>query len=239
MITEHKNNPPASLAPVITVDGPGGTGKGTVSQAIAKELKWHYLDSGALFRIVAFAAEKYGVRLQDEAGLAALIDTLTMDFVEQNERMIIRIDHQEVTHDIRTETCGQAASQIAVLPKVRQALLARQRSFRRYPGLVTDGRDMGTVIFPDASLKFFLQASVEERAKRRLKQLKTLGIHASLASISQDLAERDARDTGRGIAPLQAADDAILIDTTSLSVPQVYDRVMQIITAELCVKPSK
>lgn len=227
------NNP---RPPVITIDGPSGTGKGTLAQLIAQKLQWHFLDSGSLYRVLAYAALQLNVDLTDEQCLQQLALTLDVRFDSDFHPRII-LNTQDVTDAIRSEKCGNIASQIAALPKVRLALLERQRAFRQWPGLVTDGRDMGTVVFPDAQIKFFLFAEREERAKRRYKQLKQKGIHASLNTILHDLEQRDQRDTDRLIAPMKSAADAILIDTTHLSVEQVADFVLNIIhNANLAVK---
>lgn len=210
--------------PVITLDGPGGSGKGTVGQLLAKELDWHYLDSGALYRILALAAEKHGIAYDNEAALARLALKLEAHFDTQHNvghPPRVTLEGVNVSDVIRTESYGNAASQIAALPLVRQALLDRQRDFRKKPGLVTDGRDMGSVVFPDASLKIFLVATPEERAQRRYQQLKAQGINVSLAALCEELARRDERDRERVVAPLKPTADAVLIDTTGLSIAEV------------------
>lgn len=216
-------------APVITVDGPSGSGKGTVSRRIASELGWHLLDSGALYRLVALAGQRAGLAADDEAGHARLAAAMQVRFgadAAGGEQVLLGTQEDDVTAAIRTEEAGQGASRVAVWPSVRDALLLRQRLFAQAPGLVADGRDMGTVIFPDARLKIFLTASTEERARRRHKQLKDKGSGASLAALSQEIAERDRRDSTRAVAPLVPAADAITIDSTSLTVNEVVDRIM-------------
>jgi cytidylate kinase len=220
------------LAPVIAIDGPSGVGKGTVARAVARRLGWHFLDSGSLYRILALAAEKAGIAGSDPAGVAALAPRLDIKFDlqgDENERIIV--DGEELSARVRAETSGQLASVIAVHPQVRGALLARQRAFRRPPGLVADGRDMGTVVFPDAGLKIFLDASADERARRRLIQLRKAGIESNIRALREEIRERDVRDRSRSVSPLKAADDAVTIDTTELSVDAVLARVGQLIEA--------
>lgn len=214
--------------PVITIDGASGTGKGVVSQLVAKRLGWNLLDSGSLYRVLALAAQKHGVALDNEAALKVLAEYLDVQFIatETSHPPYILLEGEDVTEVIRTEKMGNAASKIGAFPAVRLALLSRQRAFRELPGLVTDGRDMGTVVFPDADLKIFLLASPEERAKRRYNQLKEKGIHVNLGDLVEELKERDQRDRERVIAPLKPADDALCIDTDSLSIQQVVDRIM-------------
>jgi cytidylate kinase len=218
--------------PVIAIDGPSGVGKGTVARAVARRLGWHFLDSGALYRILALAAQKAGIPLQDAAAVAALAPRLDIKFVvqdEENERIIV--DGNDLGGRVREEATGALASVIAVFPQVRAALLERQRAFRRPPGLVADGRDMGTVVFPDAGLKIFLDAGADERARRRLIQLRKGGIAANIAALREEIRERDVRDRSRNVSPLKAADDAVTIDTTELSIEQVLVRVEQLIEA--------
>lgn len=214
--------------PVITIDGPGGTGKGTISHMLARFLGWHFLDSGSLYRLLALAALEKQVNLQDETALAELASSLDITFVPEliGDAPKILLANQDVTLRIRTEHCGTVASKISIFPAVRAALLIRQRNFRQLPGLVTDGRDMGTVVFPDAILKFYLMASQEERAQRRYKQLKKQGINVSLRDILRELQERDERDQNRAISPLKPADDAVIVDTTTLSVEQAFAYVL-------------
>lgn len=215
--------------PVITLDGPSGTGKGTLCHRLADHLGWHFLDSGALYRILAFAARKQEIALSEVDQLVSLAHGLTLRFGVGNESGLVYIDGHDISHEIRTEQCGQDASKAAAIPAVREALLARQRAFAVSPGLVTDGRDMGSVVFPDAILKIFLYASPEERATRRYLQLKKIGNDVSLAQVIDELAERDARDTTRTHSPLKPADDAILVDTTGLTIDQVFDKVLQLV----------
>lgn len=200
--------------PVIAIDGPSASGKGTVAARVAQALGFHYLDSGAIYRVTAYAAQQRGVALDDEAGLAALAVNLELRF----DGIEVWLDGQPVGDAIRTEDAGRAASKIAALPRLRAALLDLQRTFRRSPGLVTDGRDMGSVVFPDATVKVFLTASAEERANRRYKQLIEKGFDANLAALVSDLKERDARDANRVVAPLGKTADARLLDTTHLSI---------------------
>jgi cytidylate kinase len=203
-----------SEPPVIAVDGPAASGKGTVAQGVARALRFHYLDSGSLYRLVAYLALSSGAPIDDEEVLAALATRLGVAF--QGERIVF--GGRDVAAAIRTPEVGAAASRIAVFPGVRRALLSRQRSFRHPPGLVADGRDMGTVVFPDAVLKVYVTASAEERAARRYKQLIEKGNSVTIDSLLRDIRERDARDMGRAVAPLRPAGDAIVLDTTGISI---------------------
>lgn len=213
--------------PVITIDGPSGSGKGTIAQQLAVELGWHFLDSGALYRILAYAAGQRGIDLADADSLAELGRSLPVSFSPDNAR--ISLEAIDITNEIRTETAGNAASKVAVIPAVRAALLDRQRAFRTMPGLVADGRDMGTVVFPDAALKVFLTASAEERARRRYNQLIEKGLSANLPSLVTDIAERDQRDANRPVAPLRPADDATVIDTSDLGIEATLEQVRALV----------
>tara|TARA_R110002072_G_scaffold54332_3_gene142587 strand:+ start:522 stop:1229 length:708 start_codon:yes stop_codon:yes gene_type:complete len=222
---------PATKVPVITVDGPSGTGKGTICSYLADWLQWHFLDSGALYRVLALAAEKHGISSDNEAALVALAENLNVEFKVAGAGSLVdvELDSLTVTDEIRTETCGNAASVIAPIAKVRQALLSRQRAFHKAPGLIADGRDMGTVVFPDATLKIYLTASAEERAKRRYKQLKEKGINANLRGLSAAIAERDERDSTRAASPLKPAEDAIVIDTSKLDIDAVLENISELV----------
>jgi cytidylate kinase len=210
---------------VIAIDGPSGSGKGTLAAAVARALGWHLLDSGSLYRIIGVVAERDGLALDDEAELTSLALRLEIEFVDG--RSIV--NGADLTDAIRTEDAGAAASQVAALGDVREAVLALQRSFRRPPGLVADGRDMGTVVFTDAPLKIFLEASAEERAERRYNQLKNKGLSVSLRGLLAQIEERDARDRGRAIAPLKPADDAVVIDSTQMTIEEVLKTVMDLV----------
>ncbi len=211
--------------PVLTIDGPSGSGKGTIAQLMAKELGWHYLDSGAIYRVLAQAAIKHQIEFDDEQTLAELAADLNVVFSIEEEQLIVLLEGEDVSILIRTEQAGNAASKVAALPAVRAALLQRQRDFCQLPGLVTDGRDMGTVVFPHAKYKVFLTASAEERAQRRYKQLKEKGIESNLADLVTEISERDVRDSERAVAPLKPADDALLLDSTSMGINAVFERV--------------
>lgn len=208
--------------PVIAIDGPTASGKGTVAGRVADRLGWHYLDSGAIYRVLALAALKQGVELTDEASVAALGETLDVSFKVEG----IRLAGEDVSLDVRREETGNAASKIAALPRVRAVLLARQRAFCVSPGLVADGRDMGSVVFPHAFLKIFLTASAESRAERRYKQLIAKGLPANIADLLRDLQERDARDSSRAVAPLRPCEDAVVLDTTALSIDEAVQYVL-------------
>jgi cytidylate kinase len=217
--------------PIVTLDGPGGSGKGTVSLILATQLGWHMLDSGALYRGLALAAHRHNVSLDNETALATLAAHLDVQFKPLPDLSVTQVilEGQDVSRALRSEACGTAASQIATIPAVRQALLARQRAFLNAPGLVADGRDMGTVVFPSALIKIFLTASIEERAKRRYKQLIDIGIDAKLSTLITEIAERDQRDSTRNIAPLKAADDALIIDTSGVSIDNVVACILSVI----------
>jgi cytidylate kinase len=217
--------------PVIAIDGPSASGKGTVALLVAKKLGFHYLDSGSLYRLVALAAMRSGVDLSDEKTLGEIAANLDAAFIDEE----IRLGNEDVSEDIRAEACSNAASRVAAYPLVRSALLVRQREFRKQPGLVADGRDMGSTVFPTAILKIFLTASPETRAQRRHKQLMGKGIDANIATLLQDIRDRDARDTNRSVAPLQLDADASLLDTTSLDIQQAVDSVLKLY-AETCIK---
>ena len=213
--------------PVVAIDGPSGSGKGTIARRVADALGWHLLDSGALYRLTALAAQRMGQSGAAERELAAIAAGLDVRFDSDNEGdERIFLDGENVTPDIRTEDCGRLASQVASLPAVREALLELQRAFHRPPGLVADGRDMGTHVFPQARLKVFLTASAEERAKRRHKQLKDKGIDVTFAALSRDIAERDRRDSERSVAPLRAAEDARVLESSNQTIDEVTRTVL-------------
>lgn len=215
--------------PVIAIDGPSGVGKGTTARRLSKKLGWHFLDSGSLYRALALAAQKAQVPLTEESPIAALATQLNIRFAETPEGAEqILLNESDCTREIRAESTGALASAIAVFPEVRDALLARQRAFRVAPGLVADGRDMGTHVFADAPLKIFLEASPDERARRRLIQLRTAGLEATIAPLLAEIRARDERDRNRSTAPLKPAHDAEVIDTTSLSADAVLQRVFDL-----------
>ncbi|MDA8561794.1 (d)CMP kinase [Gammaproteobacteria bacterium] len=212
--------------PVITIDGASGTGKGVVTQEIAKQLGWNFLDSGVIYRALAFVVQKHSIKIENEPVLVDLALNLDLEFYNNLPNYTILLEGQDVTNLLRDENIGNLASKIGSIPSVRQALLAKQRSFSCLPGLVTDGRDMGTVIFPDAALKIFLTASPLNRAQRRHNQLKDMGIHANLSDLVKVLKERDDRDQKRSVAPLKPASDAVSINTDKLNISQVVDCVI-------------
>lgn len=215
--------------PVITVDGPSGVGKGTISQLLSQHLGWHFLDSGALYRLTALAARRAGVDFNEADALARIALALPVEFSPQTSgELQILLQGEDVALAIRTERAGNDASRVAAIPAVRAALLDRQRAFRRAPGLVADGRDMGTTIFPDAEVKIFLQASATVRAERRHKQLKEKGLDGNLADLFKEIMERDRRDRERSASPLQAAPDAIEIDTSELEIGEVFAAVLAV-----------
>jgi CMP/dCMP kinase len=219
---------PSDRAFIVTIDGPSGSGKGTISRVLAKRLGWHLLDSGALYRLVAVAGSRTGTAPEDREAHARLAATMDVAFgVDPHGEELVTLDGRDVTAEVRSEVAGQGASRVAAWPVVREALLERQRAFAQAPGVVADGRDMGTVVFPHADLKIFLTASPEERAQRRYKQLKDKGSGVSLPALSREIAERDLRDSTRAVAPLKPAPDARVIDSTGLSIEAVVGRVLE------------
>ncbi len=221
----HRKQKMSDTVPVITLDGPGGAGKGTICLLLADKLGWNMLDSGSLYRLTAL--ESLRKNAPDEAQLIEITKNMDIEYVPVGARLKVLLSGEDVTDAIRAEDVGAKASEIAAIPAVRQALLERQRAFAEFPGLLADGRDMGTVVFPHAPLKIFLTASPEERAKRRYKQLKEKGIDANLPELVAELEARDKRDSERAAAPLKAADDAALLDTTEMSIDEVVNQVMQ------------
>jgi cytidylate kinase len=214
--------------PVLTIDGPSGAGKGTISRLVAKKLGWNYLDSGSIYRSLAIALLQQGVDLADEAAIVKVAETMDLAF-ECGDELVVKLNGADITPQLGLETTGNTASIIAALPEVRQVLLQKQQNFRQLPGLVADGRDMGTVVFPDATSKVFLTASAEERARRRYKQLKEKGIDANLSRLTLDIEERDRRDSERATAPLAMAENALYIDSSSMSITAVIEEVLNLI----------
>ncbi len=221
--------------PVIAVDGPSGVGKGTLCQALANHLNWHLLDSGAIYRVLALSALQQNIALDDTKQLATLALSLPLTFDSNSDDVKVLLDGVDVSRDIRTEETGGAASKVASINEVRVALLQRQRDFRQLPGLVADGRDMGTVVFTDAPVKIFLDASAQSRAERRMKQLQDKQIHAKFGEILQEITARDERDRNRAVAPLKPAVDALIIDTTSLSIQDVFNQSIMYIKEKLAL----
>jgi cytidylate kinase len=219
------------IIPVVTIDGPSGSGKGTISARVAAALGWHLLDSGALYRAVGFAASMEGLDLSDAEAVTRCAQTTKIAFRDPKDGTETRVivNGHDASADIRTETCGAAASAIAAIPSVRSALFDKQRSFRKAPGLVADGRDMGTVIFSDARTKVFLTASADERARRRYKQLKEKGLGVTLAALLREIEARDVRDAQRAVAPLRPATDAVLIDSTGMPIDAVVTKVLDLV----------
>ena len=220
--TNHK-------VPVVAIDGPGGSGKGTIAALLAERLGWHLLDSGALYRLVAVAAMDRGIAADDEASLGVLAASLDVEFAVADHGMVVWLDGEDITSRLRSEQVSAFSSRAAALPAVRSALVRLQRGFLKPPGLVADGRDMGTVIFPDARLKIFLTASADARAKRRHKQLKEKGENVNLSRLFQEIKKRDDRDRSRAVSPLMAATDAHLIDSTELSIDEVLQRILKLL----------
>ena len=219
------------IVPVLAIDGPSGSGKGTLAQMLAKQLGWHLLDSGALYRIVGLAAVEQGVDLDDEARLVGVAEHLDVKFAATlaGEPAAVLLNGRDISDAVRSEQAGYYASRVAIFNGVRQALRERQRTFASGPGLVADGRDMGTEVFPDAPLKIFLTASAEERAQRRYKQLMNKGESVNLAALLEDIQARDRRDSERAVAPLRPADDAVVIDSTHLDIAQVVQQVLDLL----------
>ncbi|MEC6795710.1 (d)CMP kinase [Photobacterium sp. S4TG1] len=220
-------------APVITVDGPSGAGKGTLCMLLAEKLGWNLLDSGAIYRVLALAALHHGVDTESEDALVPLAAHLDVQFVAEGELVRVILEGEDVSDTLRTEKVGNAASKVAALPRVREALLRRQRAFSEQPGLVADGRDMGTVVFTSAEVKIFLDASAEERATRRMNQLQKQGLDVSFSSLLSEIQERDYRDRNRAVAPLRPADDALVLDSTEMSIEQVLEKVLAYVDAKL------
>ncbi|MES9824911.1 MAG: (d)CMP kinase [Candidatus Thiodiazotropha endolucinida] len=216
-------------APIITVDGPSGSGKGTLAQRIAEALGWHFLDSGAIYRVLGLMVERAGIGGENVDKIADMAKSMPLSFDQGR----VLLDGENVSRIIRTETIGNAASKVAAIPQVREALLAWQRNYARSPGLVADGRDMGTVVFPQAKVKIFLTASAEERAQRRYKQLKEKGLGVNLARLTEEIRERDERDSKRAVAPLVASESAYQLDSTAMTIDEVYGQAMQIVSAAL------
>ena len=219
--------------PVIAVDGPSGVGKGTLCQALANHFNWHLLDSGAIYRVLALAALKQNIALDDINQLTKLSLNLPLTFDSSHDDVKVLLSGVDVSKEIRTEQTGGAASKVAAINEVRTALLQRQRDFRQLPGLIADGRDMGTVVFSDAPVKIFLDASAQSRAERRMKQLQDKQIHAKFPEILQEITARDERDRNRAVAPLKPAVDALIIDTTSLSIEDVFNQAIMYIKEKL------
>ena len=220
-------------APVITVDGPSGAGKGTLCMLLAEKLGWNLLDSGAIYRVLALAALHHGVDTESEDALVPLAAHLDVQFVAEGELVRVILEGEDVSDTLRTEKVGNAASKVAALPRVREALLRRQRAFNEQPGLVADGRDMGTVVFTSAEVKIFLDASAEERATRRMNQLQKQGLDVSFSRLLSEIQERDYRDRNRAVAPLRPADDALVLDSTEMSIEQVLEKVLAYVDAKL------
>ena len=214
--------------PVLTIDGPSGAGKGTISRLVAKKLGWNYLDSGSIYRSLAIALLQQAVDLADEAAIVKVAEAMDLAF-ECGDELVVKLNSEDITAQLGLENTGNTASIIAVLPEVRRVLLQKQQNFRQPAGLVADGRDMGTVVFPDAPYKIFLTASAEERARRRYKQLKEKGIDANLASLTIDIEERDRRDSERATAPLAMAENALYIDSSSMSIDAVIEEVLHLV----------
>jgi|TARA_B110000116_G_scaffold271570_1_gene292722 cytidylate kinase len=215
--------------PIITVDGPSGSGKGTISREVANILSWKILDSGSLYRITAFAVRKYNLNINNEVDVKTMLSSLNINFdISCNGEQLIFLNQENITSLVRDEKCGIDASIVARYPSVRGELISLQRSFIETPGLVADGRDMGTVVFPEAGLKIFLTASLEERAKRRHKQLKELGINVSLTAVSRDISIRDKQDQEREHAPLVPASDACIIDSSKMSIKEVSEEIIKL-----------
>ncbi len=223
----------SSQTPVVTVDGPSGAGKGTLCMLLAKKLGFQLLDSGAIYRVLALAAIHHGVDTESEDALVPLATHLDVQFIAEGDLVKVILEGEDVSGELRKEETGMAASKVAALPRVREALLRRQRAFESEPGLVADGRDMGTVVFPDAQAKIFLDASAEERANRRLKQLQDKGLDVKFADLLSEIQERDDRDRNRPVAPLRPAEDALVLDSTSMTIDEVVEKALQYIESKL------
>lgn len=221
------------VIPVITIDGPSGVGKGTLSQLLADYFNWHLLDSGVIYRVLAFQALELHIALDEENVLSKLALALPLAFITSSKETKIMLANDDITNGVRTEQVGNAASKVAILPKVREALLQRQRDFCQPPGLIADGRDMGSVVFPEAAVKIFLDANLKSRAERRMRQLQTKGICVKFGEIFQEIAERDARDRNRPVSPLKPAADALVIDSSSLSISEVFEKALTYIKQKL------